>query len=123
MTPANKAECRQLRKMVEDRKQGRISTDKAYASAENRKLLKDKKLKDGIMSKAVRGKPLSSRQVLRNKLISRYRYKAEQCFGTLKRKFHIGRARYRGLEKVYGELCLKSICFNLNKALRMVEFA
>lgn len=123
VTPANKSECKELGKMTEDRKQGRISTDKGYASAENRKLLKRRGLKDGIMSKASRGNPLSSKQLLRNKLISRHRYKVEQCFGTLKRKFQIGRARYRGLKKVYGELCLKSICFNLNKALRMIKFA
>ena len=65
VTAANKAEGKQLEKMVEDRKQGSISTDKDYAPAENRKLLKNKKLKDEIMSKASQGKPLSLNERLR----------------------------------------------------------
>ncbi len=44
----------------------------------------------------------------------------EQAFGTLKRKFCIGRASYFYRLKVEGQLYMKALCFNLNKALRRI---
>jgi IS5 family transposase len=45
----------------------RVKADKGYSSKKNRQFLKDQGIKDGIMHKAARNKPLSSHQV---KLIS-----------------------------------------------------
>ena len=120
-TPANTAEVGELEHMIEKDTRRRLFADKGYASVSNRQLLRENKLKDGIMHKASRGNPLSFWQLMKNKLISRVRYKVERVFGTLKRKFGMTRTRYCGLKKVCGELCLKAICFNLNKALRKVQ--
>ena len=59
-------------------------------------------------------------RIMHNRLISKYRYIVEQCFGTLKRRFDMHRARYAGLTKVQGQLTLKSCCFNLLKAVNMM---
>lgn len=121
VTPANISEVGQLERMLKADSDKRLFADKGYASESNRKLLRDKGLKDGIMHRASRGNPLSLWQLMKNKLISKVRYKVERAFGTLKRKFGMNRARYCGLGKVHAELCLKAICFNLNKALRKVQ--
>jgi IS5 family transposase len=121
VTPANISEVGQLERLLEADRGKRVFADKGYASETNRKLLRDKGLKDGVMHRASRGNPLSLWQLMKNKLISKVRYKVERAFGTLKRKFGMGRARYCGLSKVHAELCLKAICFNLNKALRKVQ--
>ena len=122
-TPANVSEVSQLKNMTQKGLRRRLFADKGYASKSNRQLLRENGMKDGIMHKASRGKSLSFWELMKNKLISKVRYKVERAFGTLKRKFGMGRARYCGLSKVHAELCFKAICFNLNKALRKVQTA
>jgi IS5 family transposase len=78
-------------------------------------------MKNGIMVKAVKGKPLTRWQKRFNKLISKKRYIVEQAFGTLKRRFQFHRASYFTTVKVHTQMILKSIAFNLLKALRQVH--
>lgn len=123
MTGANVAECGKLERMIAHHREGRVYADKAYASRENRAILKQHGLKDGLMEKASRGHPLTFWQKLKNKLISKRRFIVEQAFGTLKRRFCFTRSRYRGQAKVEAELHWKAICFNLLKALNKVQMA
>lgn len=72
------------------------------------------------MHRAYKNKPLSERQKLANKLISKKRYIVEQCFGTAKRLFGMARASYFGMVKVNVQVMLKSICMNLKKAANKI---
>lgn len=121
---ANVSEMKHLGDVLDDVAQGtRVYADKGYAFKEDRDLLKEKKLKDGVMRKAVRGKPLTHWEKIRNKLISSERYIVEQSYGTLKRKFGAAQSSYRGKRKTENQLVLKSICFNLLKAFRKQQYA
>lgn len=117
--PANVYEGHYLSKVIEQVEAKAVYADKGYAVKSNTAWLKDKGIKSRIMYKAARGRALSQREKLLNKLISKRRFIVEQCFGTLKRRFDMTRARYMGIAKVAGQLYLKSMCFNLNKALNM----
>lgn len=121
---ANVSEMKHLVDVLEGIAEGaRVYADKGYAFNEDRDCLKDRKLKDGLMRKAVRGKPLTHWEKVRNKLISKERYIVEQCYGTLKRIFGAEQASYRGKRKTENQLVLKSICFNLLKAFRKQQYA
>lgn len=87
--------------------------DKGYASKANRYLLKEKRLKDRIQKKAVRGRALSGREKLFNKLISRVRYKVERTFGSISRWFDSKQARYRGLAKTHTQHLMEAMAYNL----------
>ena len=91
--------------------------------ADNRAVLRAHGLKDGLMSKAVRERPLSPREELRNKTISKSRYRVEQTFGTLKRRFRFRRCCYFGREKVESQMVMKAICVNLLKAVKKIKVA
>ncbi|MCP4482255.1 MAG: transposase, partial [bacterium] len=106
-----------------EKKTKRLYADKGYASLKNREILKSRGIKDGIMHKAARNRPLTAREKLKNKLISSKRFIVEQCFGTLKRRFNYWRSHYITREKVEAEFILKSVCFNLLKAINKVEIA
>ena len=121
VTPANRSEVREFEKSIPDKKPGRIYADKGYTSKDNRKLLKSKGIKDGILEKAVRGKELSYWQKKKNKLISQKRFIVEQAFGTLKRGFKFTRASYITQAKVEAQFTLKATCFNLLKAINKIE--
>ena len=91
--------------------------NKGADSAANREVLASQGLGDGIMRKKPKGKPMSYWNRVRNKLISRRRFVTERIFGTLKRTYGLSRARYLGIEKVNGEILIKSIAYNLVSAL------
>lgn len=117
---ANEAEIDKLEKVMPGIKAKRLLGDKGYSSAKNRELLKEKKIKDGIMHKAQKNKELTPRQKLINKLISKQRYIVEQGFGTLKRKFKFDRASYTTKRKVQAQFTFKAICSNLLKAANKI---
>lgn len=122
VTPANLSDVRNMEQFIEQKRYKRLYADKGYSSKDNRKLLKEHGIKDGIMHKTSRGKTLSRWQKTMNYLISKKRFIVEQGFGTLKRRFDLARAHYRGRRKVLFELHMKSICFNLLKSINMVNF-
>ena len=117
ITPANAHEVKHLEPLLEGLEAGTtVYADKGYDSRENRQHLAECGLKDGIMQKAHRGRPLSREQKARNGRLAKVRYVVEQSFGTLHRKFRYGRAAYFGLGKVRAQSHLKAMCVNLLKA-------
>ena len=121
VTPANAAEGPHLEKLVDGAKAKRFLADKAYASKANRAHLKEKQIKDGIMHKAARNHPLRASQKRFNKLISKRRFRVEQVFGTAKRLFAMGRARYFSTAKTHAQLTMVAICMNLLKAANKIK--
>ncbi|MEZ5729752.1 MAG: IS5 family transposase [Burkholderiaceae bacterium] len=100
--PANESETKQLKRVVRKLREGvdSVLADKGFASEENRKYLGRKKLIDLIQYRGHPMKPLLRWQIEVYKPISKMRYKVEQCFGTMKRRFHLDRARYFGRRKL-----------------------
>jgi len=96
----------------------RLYGDKGYASQNNREHLRGHHIKNGLMYKASRGHELSNRQKKFNRLVSGSRYRIEQCFGTLKRRFRFTRASYFSEVTVEAQMTIKAISFNLLKAYR-----
>ena len=105
--------------MIKGSKAQRILLDKAYASKANRGAVKGKH-RDGILHKAVRGRLLRQSQKRFNKLISKQRFRVEQCFGTMKRLFGLHRARYFGLAKTHAQMVMAAISLNLLKATNKI---
>jgi IS5 family transposase len=118
--PANVSEVGKFGELMSDIEADTVYADKGYASAENVEILKNKKIRNGIMARASRGHPLTVRQKQRNKILSKTRYIVEQTFGTLKRLFKFTRASYKTTLKVEGQMRLKAMCLNLLKASNMV---
>lgn len=119
--PANESEPRQFPSLLTHLHGKRVLTDKGFSSLENRQALEKIGIKDGISHKATRNHPLRFSQKLFNKIIAKRRFRIEQAFGTLKRRFRMNRASYFGRIKMEAQMYYKAMCFNLNKALRMVE--
>ncbi|PSJ79178.1 hypothetical protein C7N83_13830 [Neisseria iguanae] len=61
--------------------------------------LQRRRLSDGMIRKAHRGKFLTEEDKQRNKQLSKIRYVVEQTFGVLHRQSGCKRARYSGLQK------------------------
>lgn len=122
VTAAHVSEVSELKKVMNGRRDKRLYGDKGYASQGNKDLLRSKGIKNGLMEKAKRNKPLTHWQKVFNRLIAKIRYRIEQGFGTLKRKFRFTRASYFTTPKVQGQMALKAIAFNLLKASNKVSY-
>jgi IS5 family transposase len=90
-----------------------VFADKGYASAENDNVLITKKLKNRILYKAVKNKPLTQLEKRINKTISQTRYKIERTFGSINRWFKVSGARYVGKAKTHSQHLIQGICYNL----------
>jgi transposase, IS5 family len=124
VTPANMPETKELEVMAEGLSEGvRLQADKGFFSSDNKEMLKSKNLKNGLMYRAFRNKPLTKRNILFNKIISKKRWRIEQSFGTMKRRFCYQKASYFSTIKVDAEFKLKAMCLNLLKAINKVQFA
>lgn len=122
--PANASEVGSMEEVIKGMpKTKRLYGDKGYASQKNREYLRGQQIKSGLMYKASRGHELSNRQKKFNRLVSRIRYRVEQCFGTLKRRFRFTRASYLTTLKVEAQMTIKAISFNLLKAYRQAYCA
>ncbi|MGV8813694.1 MAG: IS5 family transposase [Gelidibacter sp.] len=93
-----------------------LKADKGYQSKKNAVLLKKRNLKNHILKKAKKNKPLTPWEKKFNKLIGKTRFKVERTFGGIKRWFNGGLARYRGIEKMHTQNLMEAICYNLYRS-------
>lgn len=124
--PANQAEVNKLPAIVDalieqDIQPEALLADKGYASKANREHLKDKGVGDLIQFKGSRGNPVHPLQTQMNKAIATLRYKVEQAFGTMKRRFKLDRAKYFGAAKTQAQMAWAALGVNLLKALRKLQ--
>ena len=118
-TPANESDVVHLCDVVAKiglKKGSRVRADKGYSSQKNRDFLKEQNLKDGIMFKAIKNKPLEKRQIQINKIISQVRYRVERTFGSMVRWFGAGVARYVGIAKMHTQHLMEALAHNLYRA-------
>jgi len=93
-----------------------LKADKGYQSKKNRELLKKRNLKNHILKKALKNKPLTKWEKRFNKLIGKTRFKVERTFGGIKLWFKGGVARYRGIGKMHTQNLMEAMCYNLYRS-------
>lgn len=97
-----------------------VYADKAYGSAALREELKAAGIKDYLMHKAARNRPLKSWQRWLNKATAPIRAGVERRFGVLKNRYGWNRVRYLGLVRNQCHLHLLATALNLRRALVLV---
>ena len=118
-TSANQSDMHHITDVVDKsilKKGARVKADKGYASAANRQALKERGLKDNIMHKATKNKPLSAWQIKFNQIISKTRYKVERTAGSMKRWFGAATAKYVGISKTHTQHLMEAIAYNLYRS-------
>ncbi len=117
-TAANRHNSQPLISLVDKaalKKGSRVHADKAYCSQSHREALKELGLKNGIQDKAVRNKPLTKRQLQRNRKITQVRYVVERTFGSQERWFGSKILRYVGLDNAHAWHVLQAMAYNLKR--------
>lgn len=97
-----------------------VCADKAYGNQEHRAWLGENGIADYLMHKAQKNKPLTNWQKWFNKSVSMIRSGVERIFGVGKRSYGLGRARYRGIERVRGHFFMIAMAYNLRRAVAIM---
>lgn len=97
----------------------RVHADKAYCSQKHREAFKSRGIKNGIQDKALKNKPLTARQIQRNRLITQARYVVERTFGSQTRWFGSKILRYYGRAKAHAWHILQAMAYNLKRLPRL----
>jgi IS5 family transposase len=93
-----------------------VYADKAYYDKERAEELETKSIKNGLMKRGARGRPLSESDKARNKSLYKIRAQVERPFGIIKSKWGHNRARYLGLFRNKVHLLLIFIAYNMRLA-------
>ena len=98
-----------------------VYADKAYDAQKIRQQLKEYGIKDRILRKKPKGKEMSRRQKLLNKMYSKIRCGVERVFAHWKVQHGYTQARYRGCDKNQLHLDLLCVAYNLKRAASIIR--
>jgi len=112
LCPASEHESKHLKALLTTETR-RVYADKGYFGC--KKLLKKKRIKDGIQDKAFRNRPLTDEQVKRNKAISSCRRIVEGVFGSWKEYYDWRKTKYLGQAKNHFMAVVTALSWNMKK--------
>ena len=96
-----------------------VMADKGYKSKKNDELVESHQWKNKVMNRSYRNRPLTEEEKSFNKKVSKIRYRVERAFGSMRRWFGAGTARYMGLEKMHTQHLMEAIAYNLYRSPRI----
>lgn len=99
-----------------------VKADKGYKSKDNDAAVTKRRLRNHVMHKAAKNRPLTKREQECNKLISKVRYQVERTFGSIRRWFGGGTARYVGLQKMHTQHLMEAMAYNLYRSPRIAMY-
>jgi IS5 family transposase len=100
--------------------EARVTADKAYADKKNRKLLAELAIRDCILKKAHKFRPLTGYESFLNTVWSQQRAAVERWPAALKQTCGLARLRYVGLAWNTTAVVLACIALNLRRAVRLL---
>ena len=91
--------------------------DSAYKSHEHDELLSKRGIRNRVLERAYRNKPLTDKQKHTNRMNSGVRSIVERVFGVLKLHYGMRKARYSGLSRNKARFGLMSLAYNIKRGL------
>jgi IS5 family transposase len=91
--------------------------DSAYKSHEHDELLSKKGVRNRVLERAYRNKPLTDKQKYTNRMNSGVRSIVERVFGVLKLHYGMRKACYSGLSRNKARFGLMSLAYNIKRGL------
>lgn len=98
-------------------KEKEVYADSAYKSKHHDALLKKKGVRNRVLERAYRNKPLTGSQKQTNRINSGVRSIVERVFGVLKLHYGMSKARYSGLSRNKARFGLMSLAYNIKRGV------
>ncbi len=100
--------------------EGRVTADKAYAARKARKLLAGLGIRDCILRKEHKFRPLTGYETFVNTVWSQQRAPVERLPAALKSRCGLARLRYTGLARNTTAVVVACVALNLRRAVRLL---
>lgn len=102
-------------------KEEEVYADSAYKSRVHDELLKEKGIRNRVLERAYRNKPLSAEQKRLNRINSSTRSIVERVFGVLKLHYGMAKARYLGIARNKARLGLMCLAYNIKRGVAIAR--
>jgi len=119
-TPANEHDSIQFKNLLTG-SESAATADSAYYSKKHLELLNYLGVKEMLLRRAFRNKPLTEVEKQHNFYASQVRNVVERVFGTLKNHYGLAKARYMGQKRNQLNFTLMSIAYNLKRGLKIQQ--
>lgn len=96
-----------------------VYADKGYANQERKHSLKRQGIVCGILEKGYRNTPLTTKQLKRNKLLSKIRNAVERPFSFMKLVLDYDRCRYYDLARNRLQFVFSAVVFNIRRMISL----
>lgn len=96
-----------------------VMADKGYANEKRKTRLRQKGICHAILDKAYRAKPLTSKQIKRNKLFAKIRNDVEKPFAFMKSVLNYNRCKYYNLNRNRLQFVLNSMVYNIRRMITL----
>jgi transposase, IS5 family len=122
VTSASVADCVMMDQLLDERDEGQdLYADKGYASKDARELVtQEARMKDRIMHKAARNRPLTAEEDLLNKQYSKVRARVEHVFGSTTKQLGGSAVRCIGLVRTTFQVGLRNLGYNMLRTLHLL---
>ncbi|MCJ7812694.1 IS5 family transposase, partial [bacterium] len=117
-TPADVHDSTQFDKLVH-KKEKAVFGDKGYANEKRKRRLREQGIYCGIIDKAYRNRPLTSKQKKRNRKLSLPRSSVERPFAFFRRILEYDRCSYYDLERNRFEFVMASLVYNMRRYMTL----
>ena len=94
-----------------------VYADSAYKSKAHDQLLENKRIKNKVLDRSYRNKPLTDKKKESNRYASQIRTVVERTFGVLKKYYGLGQARYLGIARNSARVSVMCIAHNMKRAM------
>ena len=118
LTPANVHDSKEFEALLRGDERA-VFADKAYGSDERKRRFRDQGVVYGILDRARRNRPLTSRQKRGNRRKSKVRNPVERVFGHLKQWLGYTRVRYVSLQRNTVQFMFLCMAYNVKRGLAL----
>ena len=122
MTPANVQDAQGMRHLL-DRHPGRVWADSAYDQGPLKEMIRRRRGEPRIVRRmsGAAAEAMNAAKRAWNATIHPVRARIEKVFGTTKRSYGLGQARYMGRRRVSLQVHLTFIAYNLRRAANLLR--
>ncbi len=124
VTSASEHDSQELKNLLEEKDEGQpFHADSAYTGEEHEKTIEEVKMKNCVIEKGYKNKPLTDEQKATNKAKSKIRVRVEHVFGFIENSMNGSFIRSIGMLRANANIGLMNLTYNICRYIQLNKMA
>jgi IS5 family transposase len=124
VTPANVHDSQELENLLEEKDEGQtLHADSAYTGEDHENAIENVKMKNRVIEKGYKNKPLTDEQKATNKAKSKIRVRVEHVFGFMENSMNGSFIRSIGALRANANIGLMNLTYNICRSIQLNKMA